>query len=123
RSHLTRRFFARTGIEPLYARPRTPNDNPEIEAFFSTLKGRPDYPGHFEGFVHAQAWCEPFFRWYNEDHHHRSLGYVTPSQRHAGLHHQVLAERAALKAQCLEERRTFNRNGATSPATDATPVA
>lgn len=86
RSRLTRRFFARTGVEALYARPRTPNDNPEIEAFFSTLKGRLNYPGRFEGLEQVLTWCAEFFRWYNEEHHPRSLGYVTPSQRHAGIH-------------------------------------
>ena len=123
RSQLTRRFFSRTGIEPLYARPRTPNDNPEIEAFFSTLKGRPDYPGRFESFEHARAWCEGFFRWYNDQHHHRGIGYVTPSQRHAGLHGEILAQRAALKATCLAERREFNRTQADIPATEATSLA
>ena len=123
RSRLTRRFFARTGIEPLYARPRTPNDNPEIEAFFSTLKGRLDYPGRFESFEHACAWCAQFFRWYNDEHHHRGLGYVTPSQRHAGLHEQILAERAALKARCFGERRAFNLNRADIPAAEATQLA
>lgn len=123
RARLTRRFFARTGIEPLYARPRTPNDNPEIEAFFSTMKGRPDYPGRFASLEHAQAWCAQFFRWYNDEHHHRGIGYVTPSQRHAGLHDQVLAERAALKARCFAERRVFNPNHqVTHPATEATSV-
>lgn len=65
RSRLTRRFFARTGVEALYARPRTPNDNPEIEAFFSTLKGRLNYPGRFESLEQALTWCAEFFRWYN----------------------------------------------------------
>ena len=123
RSRLTRRFFARTGIEPLYTRPRTPNDTPEIEALFSTMKGRPDYPGRFESVEHARAWCERFFRWYNEEHHHRGIGYVTPSQRHAGLHEEVLAQRAALKAMCLAERQAFNRTQAAIPATEATRLA
>lgn len=123
RSRLTRRFFSRTGIEPLYARPRTPNDNPEIEALFSTMKGRLDYPGRFESFEHALAWCEGFFRWYNDQHHHRGIGYVTPSQRHAGLHEEVLAQRAALKATCLAERRAFNQNQADISATKATSFA
>nr|MBI3613129.1 transposase family protein [Nitrospirota bacterium] len=123
RSRLTRRFFASAGVEPLYARPRTPNDNPEIEALFSTMKGRPDYPGRFESLEHARAWCEAFFRWYNDEHHHRGIGYVTPSQRHAGCHEQVLAERAALKARCFADRRAFNLNHqATHPATEATSV-
>jgi putative transposase len=124
RSRLTRRFFARTGVEPLYARPRTPNDTPEIEACFSTLKGRLNYPGRFESLEHAHAWCAKSFRWYNEDHHHRSLGYVTPNQRHAGLHTRVLAERAVLKVQCLAERRAYNtQHLAAIPATVATGVA
>lgn len=124
RSHLTRRFFGRTGVAPLYARPRTPNDNPEIEAFFSTLKGRLDYPGRFESLADAHAWCTRFFQWYNTEHHHRSLAYVTPAQRHAGLHTQVLAERAVVKARCLAERRAYNtRTLAALPATEATSVA
>lgn len=69
RSRLTRRFFVRTGVEPLYARPRTPNDDPEIEAFFSTLKGQLSYPGA------SRAWSTPTpsvrssVRWYNDDLH------------------------------------------------------
>ena len=124
RSRLTRRFFGRTGVEALYARPRTPNDNPEIEAFFSTLKGRLNYPGRFASLEEARAWCAQFFRWYNEEHHHRSLGYVTPSQRHAGIHTTVLAERAAVKAQGLAERCAYNtQNLAAIPAVAATSVA
>lgn len=123
RSRLTRRFFARTGVEALYARPRTPNDNPEIEAFFSTLKGRLNYPGRFESPQHAQGWCGEFFRWYNEEHHHSSLGFVTPSQRHTGLQTAILAERAAVKNQCLTERRAYNQNCAAIPAVEATSVA
>jgi transposase InsO family protein len=123
RSHLTRRFFARTGVAALYARPRTPNDNPEIEAFFSTLKGRLTYPGRFESWEHAQAWCADFFRWYNDEHNHSSLGFVTPSQRHAGMHRSILTERGALKARCLAERRAYNQNTAAIPAEGATSVA
>ncbi|MFQ5802579.1 MAG: hypothetical protein ACE5JQ_06755, partial [Candidatus Methylomirabilales bacterium] len=59
--HNLRNTAARTEIEPLYTRPCTPNDNPQIEAFFSTMKGRPDYPGRFDGSAHAQTWCEHFF--------------------------------------------------------------
>jgi putative transposase len=123
RSRRTRRFFARTGGEPLYARPRTPSDNAEVEAFFSTLQGRLNYPGRFESVDQARTWCEQFFRWYHEVHHHRRIGYVTPSQRHAGVHKEVLAERATLKALCLAERRAYNHNHAAIPAVGATPVA
>lgn len=101
----TRRFFRRATIEQLFARPRTPDDNPRIESLFSTLKGRPAYPERFEGVEHARAWCAEFFAWYNHRHHHSALGYVTPADRHAGRHLQVLAERARAKARTLERRR------------------
>jgi putative transposase len=120
RSRLTRRFFARTEIEPLYARPRTPNDTPEIEARFSTLKGRLNYPGRFEGLAQARNRCEQFFHWYNDPHHHRGIGYATPSQRHAGLHVEVFARRGALKARCVAERRAHDHTQAAIPAPETT---
>lgn len=123
RSHLTRRSFTRTGVAARYARPRTPNDNREIEAFFSTLKGRLNYPGRFESVDEAQAGCADFFRWYNGEHHHSRLGVVTPSQRHAGMHRSILAERGALKARCLAEPRTYNQNTPAIPDEGATSVA
>lgn len=123
KARVTLRYFRRRLIEPLYARPRTPNDNPEIEAFFATLKTRPSYPGRFATFAEAERWCAAFIRWYNEEHHHSSLNFVTPAQRHAGEHDRVLLERTRLKQRLLEERKTYNRSITRQPAIMATTLA
>ncbi len=67
---------------------------------------------------------EEFNRWYDEEHHHRSLGYVTPTQWQAGMHMTVLGERASVKARCLAERRVYNTQNPTAiSAAEATSVA
>lgn len=108
KSNKTKRFFSRNGITQLFARPRTPDDNPEIESLFATMKSRPDYPGYFGALEEAREWVGKFVNWYNFEHHHRSLDYVTPDQRHRGMHEQVLQERREVIASCLEKRRMIH---------------
>ncbi len=87
----------RLGVEPSYSRPRTSNDNPYSEALFRTLKYRPQYPTRpFESLTQAQTWVEGFVHWYNEEHRHSALNFVTPSERHAGLDVELLARRHEL---------------------------
>jgi len=72
-------------IEPSYSRPRVSNDNPFSEAIFRTWKYRPDYPAEgFADLAAAQAWSERFVSWYNREHRHSSIRYVTPDERHRG---------------------------------------
>ena len=104
RSRATRRYFKLWEIDQLFGRPRTPNDNPKIEALFATLKTRPFYPDRFASFAEALRWCEEFFDWYNNRHHHRSLGYVTPAQRHSGEHVRILEERRRRKSESMSRR-------------------
>ena len=108
RSRFTRRYFALLDIEQIFGRPSTPNDNARIEALFSTLKTHPFYPGRFETFEEALAWCEKFFDSYNNQHHHRALQFVTPAQRHSGEHVRILEERRRQKGQALARRRRYN---------------
>jgi len=108
RSRFTRRYFALLDIEQLLGRPRTPNDNARMEAIFAGVKTHPFYPVRFRSFEEALAWCRQYFDWYNNRHHHRVLGYVTPAQRHSGDHVGVLEERRRLKEQSLERRRRYN---------------
>ena len=108
RSRGTRRYFKLWDIDQLFGRPRTPNDNPEIEALFATLKTRPFYPGRFESFEEALRWCERFFDWYNNRHHHRALGFLTPAQRHSGEHVRILEERRRQKEQSMARRREYH---------------
>jgi putative transposase len=85
------------GIKPSYSRPRVSDDNAFAEALFRTAKYRPDFPG--SGFADLQAareWAMCFAQWYNHEHRHSGIRYVTPAQRHAGQDRPMLAERHAL---------------------------
>jgi len=84
-------------INRSFSRPRVSNDNAFVESFFRTCKYRPDYPYKgFEVIKDAQAWVLQFVTWYNEDHKHSSLKFVTPSQRHNGLAQRICEKRREL---------------------------
>jgi transposase InsO family protein len=87
----------RLGIVPSFSRPRVSDDNAYAEALFRTLKYCPEYPGRgFATVDAARAWVVRFVAWYNERHHHSAIGFVTPSQRHAGEDLAILARRREL---------------------------
>jgi putative transposase len=87
------------GIVPSFSRPRVSDDNPFSEALFRTLKYRPCYPdGPFVSVAAAQAWVDSFVRWYNEDHQHSGIRFVTPAQRHAGQDVAILENRKQVYA-------------------------
>ena len=86
-------------ISPSFSRPRTSNDNPYSEALFRTLKYRPCYPSRpFADLEAARTWVARFVTWYNDEHLHSALSFVTPSDRHAGRHLARLAGRAKVYA-------------------------
>jgi putative transposase len=82
------------GITPSFSRPRVSDDNPYSEALFRTLKYRPGYPSlPFENLKGAQEWVAEFVRWYNTEHRHSGIRFVTPEVRHAGGESVILAKR------------------------------
>jgi putative transposase len=86
----------RWGIVPSYSRPAVSNDNPYSEALFKTMKYRLDYPAKpFAGVASANTWVEGFVHWYNHQHRHSAIRFVTPAQRHAGRDSEILAQRKA----------------------------
>lgn len=111
RSVSTRRFFKTLGVGQIFARPRTPNDNPKIEALFSVLKTEPEYPGQFPRIEDARTFADRFFTWYNEGHPHTMLGMLTPSQVHSGQGPEILAARQALRDRSLARRRAYHETG------------
>ena len=81
-------------VESSYNRPRVSNDNPYSESTFRTLKYRPDWPSSgFESLAEAQNWVQKFVDWYNEEHKHSKINFVTPSERHDGVDGKILAKR------------------------------
>lgn len=93
------------GVTPSYSRPRVSDDNPYVESLFRTLKYAPSWPSKgFASLEEIRAWVDRFVEWYNNEHKHRGLNYVTPSERHAGKDSEILQKRAAV----LEVRREQN---------------
>ena len=93
----------------LFARPRTPNDNPFIESSFSTVKRAPTYPGQFLDDVQAVTYFEGYFDWYNNEHYHSGIDYVTPQQAHTGLRSKIVKERLRLQRVQRDKRRATNQ--------------
>jgi putative transposase len=91
------------GIKPSYSRPRVSDDNAYAEALFRTAKYRPDFPAKGFADLHAaRAWAAEFVHWYNHDHRHSGIRYVSPAQRHAGKDRTILEARHALYEQARQ---------------------
>lgn len=111
RSHSTARYFMKLGVAQLFARPRTPNDNPQIEALFSVVKTEPEYPGAFSMIRDAVAYFSKFFDWYNNVHLHTSLNMIPPSKVHSGEGEEILEARRKTSEQTIERRRKYFETG------------
>lgn len=82
------------GIVPSFSRPRVSNDNAYAESLFKTCKYRPNYPTKpFDSVEHARDWTLKFVQWYNQQHKHSGLKFVTPAQRHDGRDVEILLQR------------------------------
>ncbi|WP_171013646.1 integrase core domain-containing protein [Chitinivorax sp. B] len=82
------------GVAHSRSRPAVSNDNPYSESLFKTLKYRPQFPAEpFMDVVQARRWVAEFEAWYNDNHRHSAIGFVTPSQRHAGNDRTLLTQR------------------------------
>ncbi len=84
------------GVNESHSRPHVSDDNPYSEAHFRTVKYRADYPDRFGSLRDARSWCEEFFPWYNNEHHHTSLHLLTPADVHYGRAEEKLAQRDAV---------------------------
>jgi putative transposase len=87
----------RLGIAASFSRPRVSDDNAICEAIFRTLKYRPGFPRKpFASLEDARRWVADFVAWYNGEHLHSGIRYVTPNQRHDGRDGEILAKRKAV---------------------------
>ena len=81
------------GVHKSHSRPHTSDDNPYSEANFKTLKYHPSFPDRFGSPEDARGFCRSFFPWYNTEHHHSGLAFLTPEMVHYGRIQQVLEDR------------------------------
>jgi len=85
------------GVVPSFSRPSVSDDNPYSESLFRTLKYTPAYPNKpFKSIEAARQWVHGFVQWYNEEHRHSAIRYVTPGQRHRGEDTGLLEQRQAV---------------------------
>lgn len=84
----------RLGVMPSFSRPSVSNDNPYSESLFKTLKYCPSYPEKgFSSLEEAKKWVSKFVTWYNNEHFHSGINFVTPASKHDGLDNEILKKR------------------------------
>ncbi len=103
------------GVIPSFSRPAVSNDNPYSESLFKTLKYRSVYPDTpFASLLAARTWVAGFVHWYNHEHGHSAIKFVTPAKRHAGLDVAILGQRTAVyeaaKRRCPQRWSGATRN-------------
>jgi hypothetical protein len=97
------------------------DDNPFSEAQFKTLKYRPEFPARFGSIEDARAHCQAFFTWYNGEHRHSGIGFMTPDAVHYGQATALQCQRAeTLNAAFLANPTRFKGN---APQPPKLPVA
>lgn len=84
RSKCVAQLLGDLGITKTHSRPHVSNDNPFSESQFKTLKYRPEFPERFGCIEDARGFCVDFFAWYNTQHHHSAIGWLTPEDIHYG---------------------------------------
>jgi putative transposase len=111
------------GLKASYSRPRVSDDNAFVESLFRTAKYRPEFSVKgFADLQEARLWARSFVHWYNNDHKHSGIRYVSPAQRHAGEDRDVLAARheVYLQAKAAHPRRWARHTRNWNPITVVT---
>jgi putative transposase len=98
RAKTTAELLVDLGVAASFSRPRVSNDNPFSESQFKTLKYRPEFPACFAGLDHARTHLRAFFGWYNDEHRHSGIGFMTPAAVHFGRAAAMQQQRAAVLA-------------------------
>ena len=103
----------RLGVTASFSRPSVSDDNPFSEALFKTMKYVPEYPkGGFADIDAAIAWVKRFVAWYNHQHLHSGIGFITPADRHDGHSDRIFAKRREVY-EAAKRRHPERWSGAT----------
>ena len=90
------------GVTKTHSRPHVSNDNPYSESHFKTLKYRPGFPERFGSLQDARTFCQDFFTWYNTQHHHSGIAWLTPEDMHYGRAKQIIQVRQGALNEAFE---------------------
>ena len=104
-------------ITKSHSRPHVSDDNPYSEAQFKTLKYRPEFPARFGCIEDARVYCRTFFAWYNDEHRHSGIGFMTPHSLHFGKAEAIrLGRQAVLDDAFLDHPERFKQRRPQPPA-------
>ena len=96
--------LAELGVASSFSRPRVSNDNAYAESWFRTMKYHQSYPlRRFRDLSAVRAWVDTFVDWYNTQHRHSGIQYVTPDQRHFGQADAICAKRQQTYEQARQQ--------------------
>ena len=104
-------LLADLGVTKSQSRPRVSNDNPYSESQFRTLKYRPEFPDRFESLEEARRVCRKLINWYNTEHYHSGIGFLTPESVHYGKAASIIEQRATClsAAHAAKPQRFVNK--------------
>lgn len=81
-------------IKPSYSRPRVSDDNVFVESLFRTANYRSEFSAkRFVDLEATRARARRFVRRCNREYRHVDIRYVSPTERHDGREHDILAQR------------------------------
>jgi putative transposase len=110
-------LLADLGVTKSHSRPHVSDDNPFSESQFKTMKYRPEFPDRFGSSQDARAFSRTFFDWYNLEHRHSGIGYLTPEMVHYGHAKKVLEQRQVVLTAAFENHPERFVNRPPQPAT------
>lgn len=97
KSHTLKSKLKFLGVLSSYSSPRVSNDNPFSETQFKTLKYRSGYPKDgCKSIDKAREWVSNFVNWYNNEHYHSGINFLTPNSRHNGDSDKIMANRMSV---------------------------
>ena len=108
-SHTVAQLLEHLGIAKTHNRPYNSNDNPFSESQFKTFKYCPEFPDQFKSLAYAENFSCQFFTWYNQQHYHSGITWLTPESVHYGYAESILEKRHAVLTQAfLKNPERFN---------------
>lgn len=101
-SHTVAQLLEFLGITKTHSRPYTSDDNPFSESQFKTLKYHPTFPTRFASIGISETFCQSYFNWYNQEHYHSGILWLTPQSVHCGLAAAILKKRHDVLMQAYQ---------------------
>ena len=96
-------LLADLSITKSLSRPHVSNDNPYSESQFKTMKYRPEFPERFGCIEDSRSFSQEFFNWYNTEHYHSGIGFLTPEDVHYGRAEQIIKDRQTVLTAAFEK--------------------